>query len=283
MIASAFWRRRRTVQGGPRRRIRRSDPAFRRRSDTCPTAMPDPGGVARPRPDTYCHRMETGSSEWISLPDADDGRSRHRTDPSRPGWTLCERQLPDEQQPVPREQAGFPCARCSARFTALAPIGMAPLSAPASRLPRQRAMSRQPARVERRSVARTRSRDRDPGPPVDPPRRPTIAKTSANPWRTTGWVILEEIPGRRVVHQPYPGLRLRVMCGRRFLPTATIWLRRPSGIPSCRECSTIRAAALAERQAPPRTTPAGRRRVGDVFEVRLQVVRGGLPGLGRRR
>jgi len=54
-------------------------------------------------------------------------------------------------------------------------------------------------------------------------------------------------------------------------------------IPLCRECVTIRSAALAGQQVESRSTHPGQRVSADASPTRVQVVRGGLPGLGRRR
>lgn len=240
--------------------------------------------------------MEAASSVWVSLPHADGTRGRHRTDPRRPQWTLCDQQIPADNRPVTPSQAGFPCALCSARFTVhLAPTGTAPPSTRTTPAPPQvrseDTTPGQPGRGKRRE--RRRADHQQPSParrrPTEherrtapSPRPATAAPTSPPSWHAPGWVILIDNPSSRTLHQPHPQLRLRAMCGRRFTATTTIWPRRPPAITLCRECCTIRTAALTGPQRTPWSAPRQRIAQGPAPR-RLQVVRGGLPGLGRRR
>ena len=161
-----------------------------------------------------------------------------------------------------------------------APIGAAPQTTPTPPRPRRPPRERTVSRLQKPQPTRRA----EPAVRADPPPRSTSrVAISTNPWLNPGWVVLADLPFHQVLHQPHPGVRRRAMYGRRIPPSAQIWRMRPPSVPPCRECGTIRAAALAGQQTTPRAVVPGQRLPGGAAPERLQVVRGGLPGLGRRR
>jgi len=249
------------------------------------SAQPAPAPLPLPLPARA--PAEGRAPGWVELL-AEQG-VLHRPDPRVPDRVLCGLVLPGSV-PIHRRPPRHwpPCPRCQEKL--------------GRRVPRRdQAPPVMPARA-RRQVADRAARRRDPR-PVAAPAAPVVSARirarlttlpvvlgdgpsgKAGTWRLpVGWVRL-----RGTWHRPHPDRPYWVMCELALPGAASIYRQRTTDEPACPDCLAIRDRALSElrardrQQEPLRPRPPEDRRPRSAQPPRLQIVRGGLPGLGRDR
>lgn len=233
-----------------------------------------------PAPSRAPQRATAGSTTierrglgWVQLPQPP--QVLHRPDPYVPDRVLCGKVL-QGTVPIHRTppQSWPACPDCQAKIQGRlrrqqqsAEQAAGQRGRPVAPLPRQRRASE---RIRRRLAA---------GPVLGA--RPT---GMAGTWRLpVGWVQF-----RGLWHRPHPEQPDQVMCELTLPAAAPVYRRRTANEPLCPDCNAVRSAALAELRAQDRQralpAPAGKRsRRSDPSPPRIQIVRGGLPTLGRDR
>lgn len=227
---------------------------------------------------------------WVFLPG--EGARMHRTD--RPGSTLCGRDLDPDVSVLPDNgrRAFSICVACrdaGAEYPRPKPAPAAP-SPPkkpkrppptiddldASPRPRRNPpQQRQPLTVSARIRDRLAA-----GPVIGHSNTPA---GTAGTWRLpVGWVQLDK--PTPVWHRPHPEQPDQVMCELPLPAAVPIYpRRRAKREPTCPDCHAVHTQALRELRALDRLVPPPSRRLTFNPPPRAQIVRGGLPTLGRDR
>lgn len=105
--------------------------------------------------------------------------------------------------------------------------------------------------------------------------------SAAGTWRApTGWVQLD---GGAVWHRLHPERPDQVMCELPLSVAASVLARRATTAPTCPDCHAVRTQALRELRELDRRRPFPAQRTRTAQPPRAQIVRGGLPTLGRDR
>ncbi|GAB1639644.1 hypothetical protein [Krasilnikovia sp. MM14-A1259] len=256
-------------------------PTCQNRAPTLPRRSPTPEAA----PPRHPQRVDGRRLGWVQLRGQ---RVLHRPDPRQPDRVLCALELPVTVVIHRRPPAPWPpCPFCQQeiqlhRQEIQSSVSTRPSPSPA------------PAPVPRPTRAARATARRSPQPPAAPTvsariRRLLIALPVLGPgptgtagtWQVPdGWVQLK--PGG-VWHRRHPERPDRMMCD--LLPHgAPVYRRRTNADPACPDCAAVRNAALSAlraQPAPQRKPPA--RPPAPARLPRAQVVRGGLPGLGRDR
>lgn len=239
-----------------------------------------PAAAARAGREPWQRVVEGPRLGWVQLPKP-ALRVLHRPDPYIPDRVLCGLKLPGR---VPIHETP-PCdwAHCD---SCQAKIDADPEEARRDR--------REPA--TRAESAGHGGRRREPRP--QPPRslavsarirerlaaRPVIGAGpvgTAGTWRVPlGWVRLDDQP---VWHRPHPERPDQVMCELPLPAAASVYQRRVATKRVCPDCHAIRTQALKELRERDRLLPPPAPRTAARLPPLPQIVRGGLPTLGRDR
>ncbi|MGH2602525.1 MAG: hypothetical protein ACRDJ9_24465, partial [Dehalococcoidia bacterium] len=142
-----------------------------------------------------------------------------------------------------------------------------------------------------RRASRRRERQSRPQPPVVSERikerlaaGPVIGGEpvgTAGTWRLPlGWARRDD---QAVWHRPHPERPDQVMCELPLPLTASVYQHRVTNDPDCPDCDAVHAQALKELRERDRQLPPQPRQATTRQPPRAQIVRGGLPTLGRDR
>lgn len=242
-----------------------------------PAAADDP-----PAPKPWQRVVEGPRLGWVQLPKP-ALRVLHRPDPYIPDRVLCGLKLPGR---VPIHEAP-PCdwAHCD---TCQAKIDADPEEARRDRRePTTRTGSASRAdRAGRRREGRPRPQPLSMSERIRErlAARPVIGDGpigTAGTWRVpVGWVRLDD---QAVWHRPHPERPDQVMCELPLPVSASVYQRRVTTQPVCPDCHAVRTQALKELRDLDRLQPPPAPRTTTRQPPRPQIVRGGLPTLGRDR
>ena len=215
---------------------------------------------------------------WVQLPKP-ALRVLHRPDPYIPDRVLCGLKLPGRvpiHETPPCDWAH--CDSCQAKIDADPEEARRDRREPATDRTRrsQRPATEGRPRPQPLSVSK-RIRDRLAA-------RPAIDEEpfgAAGSWRVpVGWVRLD---AQTVWHRLHPERPDQVMCELPLPVAASVYQRRITAEPVCPDCSAVRAQALRELRELDRRLPPPAPRTTTRPPPRPQIVRGGLPTLGRDR
>jgi hypothetical protein len=95
-----------------------------------------------------------------------------------------------------------------------------------------------------------------------------------------GWVRLDD---QTVRHRPHPERSDQVMCELPLPAVASVYQQRVTTNQVCPDCHAVRTQALKELRELDRLLPPPAPRTATRQPPRPQIVRGGLPTLGRDR
>jgi hypothetical protein len=239
--------------------------------------IPHPAAAGGPLERKPQQRVVEGPLGWVQLPKP-ALRVLHRPDPYIPDRVLCGLKLPGRvpiHQTPPSDWAH--CDSCQAKIAA------DPEEARRDRRERPtpaenagRGGQRRELRPRPRAVSE-RIRERLAARPVvgDGP------VGTAGTWRVpVGWVRLRN---QAVWHRPHPERSDHVMCELPLPAAASVYPRRITKEPICPDCHAVRTQALKELRELDRLLPPPAPRSTTRQPPRPQIVRGGLPTLGRDR
>jgi len=227
------------------------------------------GGPPRRKP--WQRVVEGPRPGWVQLPKP-ALRVLHRPDPYIPDRVLCGLKLPGRvpiHETPPCDWAH--CDSCRAKIDA-----------------DPEEVRREPT-IRAKSAGRARRRQPQPRPLVVSARirdrlaaRPVTGDGpvgTAGTWRVpAGWARLDD---QAVWHRPHPERLDQVMCELPLPAAVSVYQRRATTEPVCPDCHAVRTQALKELRELDRRLPPPLRRTSPCHPPRPQIVRGGLPTLGR--